>query len=336
MMYPNSDDHDEYFAPIPPEIDARAKSGRIHHYQRVRDSSGARLIAKKNPNLDEITRPGWRKPTPGEWLDLKVAVEFTRQFVEAPMGIITDPAPGAPILGTHNVAIMGLSEPRRSFVIANGWGDWWGDNSFGYMPFDFFDRFMVESYAIDERKPVLPKGDDVISFFWDELDPLGGRIHGMELYDPLQDERIGWSFAVLREGFLDVEELYVRRDYRRRGHGSRLVEMIQELARGHGLPIRAWIPYADVGEENRPALAALLERLGLGIRRSGVRWAAYKATQDEPKTVNFPITRVPARPAAMPDEGEGVRHVKTLRQTVLKHEEPFAPAVSADEWEAAR
>ncbi len=332
--YPNFVDVEEYFGPIPAEMDERAKPGRVHHYQRIRSSRDARRIARKNPDIRSFIKQGKKWPPPGEWLELKVAFEFTRQFVESPNGEVKFPPPGTPILGTHSVPIIGMSESQRSFIFSNSWGPDWGDRGFGSMPFGFFDDYLVESWAIDERRPVFPNGNDILSFRWNVPDPLGSQIHGMELYDPREDERIAWSFAVHRDGFLDIEELFVRPLYRCRGFGSRLVAMIHDLAQEQGQPIRSWVPFADIGEENRPALVAIMSKLGLGIQRSGVRWSAYKATQDEPKALRFPIVRIPDRPAAMPDEGEELSDIETLRGSVVKYEDPFGSAVAADQWEA--
>jgi hypothetical protein len=110
------------------------------------------------------------------------------------------------------------------------------------------------------------------------------------------------------------------------------VAELLRLAEDKGLPMRAWIPFADAGSENRPALSAIIEKLRLGISRSGVRWAAYKATQEARERRLFPFVRIPSRPAATPDEGQHIAHVKTLHGTVLKYQDPFTPAVKAGEW----
>jgi GNAT superfamily N-acetyltransferase len=337
--YPGHVDTSTYFAPIPPAADVLAKPGRIHHYFRVRSAREARKIAKQNPDFLEIVRHGGEMPPPDERLDLKVAFEYTRQFVEAPMGRIVLPDSGAPILGSHSVPIMGLSEANRVFVISNSWGPAWGYYSLGDMPFEFFDRFMIESWAVDETSPALKPGKGDVEFHvWETRDPLGDGtpIHGIEVYDPRHDDRIGWSFVVHRDGFLDIEELFVKPAYRGQGYGGQLVDRLLGLATQRAQPLRAWIPYVDAGEANRPALGALLKKLGLGVHRSGVGWAAYVATQDQPQPASFPFVRIPAPPAAAQDQAQGLPDVETLHGTVLKYDHPFAPAIEPEEWEAVR
>ncbi len=99
----------------------------------------------------------------------------------------------------------------------------------------------------------------------------------VSLYDLANEERIGWAFAVPRDGFLDIEELFVRTAYRRRGYASRLSQMLLKRSALLNLPLRLWVSYADCGQENRAALEGVLRQLGLHLRNSSHRWAAYVA-----------------------------------------------------------
>jgi hypothetical protein len=108
--------------------------------------------------------------------------------------------------------------------------------------------------------------------------------------------------------------------------------MIQEIAKSQNLPLRASVPFSDAGHENRGALAGIMRKLNLGIQRSGVRWAAYKGTSEEPRTISFPFARIPERPGAPSSTARDVNGVRTLRGAVLKYEDPYGPATVADEW----
>ncbi|WP_074308824.1 hypothetical protein [Singulisphaera sp. GP187] len=330
--YPENVEGKIFFAPIPSEIDAKAKAGRVHHYLRVRGSKDARKIARGNPDFLKMIREGEPIPRDARHLELKVAVEYTQQFVDAPFGRIEIPDPSEPILGSHSVPIMGLSEANRFFVIANSWPNW-GYHSLGDMPFAFFDRFMIESWAVDESKPDLKPGPGGITVnSWEVPNPLGDRLFGFEVYDPSQDERIAWSFIVQREGLLDIEEFFVKPQFRRCGFGVMLAGKILELAEVQNRRIRAWIPYVDASEANRAGLTAILEKLGLSVRRSGVRWAAYKAVSGNP--VAFPLVRIPDPPADPPRPADEEVPLGSLRGLITKYEDPFSAALSPDEWEA--
>ena len=122
-----------------------------------------------------------------------------------------------------------------------------------------------------------------ITTAWGQFDPLGtlahgGQvIHGSEVYDGAHDERIAWTLAVHREGFLDVEELFVRPQYRGRGHASQLIEMLLELTAKLKRPLRLWVPFADWTPSNIPAIERIAEKFGLRLFHADVRWAAAMA-----------------------------------------------------------
>jgi GNAT superfamily N-acetyltransferase len=216
--------------------------------------------------------------------------------VHAPKGLIENAPAGSHVIGVHSVPVLGYSRTQDWFEFHTLWSGW-GDNQRGYMPLDFFDNWMTDSWCIDMSSPSLPNAPGVHELRWDVPDPLGDRLHGVEIYDADADERMAWSFAVHRGGYLDIEEFYVRPAYRRRGYGTRLTEVFKELSEKVSLPLRAWIPYADCEESNRPALTRILSKLGLNVRRSGVRWAAYRATPSKRKDIVFDPIEVMFRPA---------------------------------------
>ena len=101
----------------------------------------------------------------------------------------------------------------------------------------------------------------------------------MEIFDGTADEIIGWAFAVERQtlAFLDIEELFVRPDWRRHGYASQLTSELMRLAERRGRKLRAWIPHSDYGTQNIASVRAIMRKLRLGVIRSSVRWAAAVA-----------------------------------------------------------
>jgi GNAT superfamily N-acetyltransferase len=328
----------DFNAPEPSGVDKVAKRHRIHYYERVRDSVECRKVLKHNRKiLDDLRKQKQaHRPRPG-YLEIKGGFEISRQFLDAPQGILLLPPSDVTVIGAHAVPFIRDLASQRALEFVNSWGPGWGDHGIGYMPYDFFDQWLVEAWAIDESSAQLPQGQGVQSLNWNEPDVLGGRLHGLELYDGDADERIGWAFAAERGDFLDLEELFVRPAYRGRGHGNRLAEMVLNLSRTLKRPIRAWIPFADCDPGNRPALGSIIAKLDLGVHRSGVAWAAYQATADEPKVVHFPVVRIPPRPGRTSEPpAENPEGWETLRAKVVAYEDPFGPAVPAEDWEAMR
>ena len=127
--------------------------------------------------------------------------------------------------------------------------------------------------------PSVAYSDTTTLKTWGIDDPHGGILHGIEIFDSAADEVIGWAFAVERQelAFLDLEELFVRPNWRRRGYASRLASELLQLADCRGHKLRAWIPHSDYGTENIAAVRAVMKKLDLGVIRSSVRWAAAAA-----------------------------------------------------------
>lgn len=250
----------------PAGLDTKAKALRCHHYQRIRSAHECCIM------LGHLRR-------------VNAAFEITEQWFNAENGVIRMPGPEEPMIGSHCMAIIGFNSLRFGFDFANSWGEHWGYRGLGSLPFEYFDKYLVSAWT---ERGVGALADDhagegIQTICWGELDFLGNSqhggdvIHGREVYDATSDERIGWSFAVHREGFLDVEEFFVRPQYRGRGHGSQLVKMLLELAGELKRPLRLWVPFADWTASNLPVVERIVDKLGLHLFHADVRWAAAMA-----------------------------------------------------------
>ena len=250
----------------PPGLDAKAKALRTHRYQRVRSAYECCVV------LGHLGR-------------VIAAFEITEQWFDAKDGVIPMPRPEEPVVGSHCVTLIGFDRLHSGFVFVNSWGSHWGNQGFGLLPFEYFDEYVVSAWTAYGTGP-LPDcyaGEGRTVIYWGNLDRLGSSlhggdvIHGREVYDGTNDERIGWTFAVHRDGFLDVEELFVRPQYRGEGHGRRLVEMLLGLSGKLKRPLRLWVPFADWTPANMPLVERVVQKLGLTLFHANVRWAAAMA-----------------------------------------------------------
>jgi GNAT superfamily N-acetyltransferase len=323
--WPYYSDTRKFGDPEPPGMDALAKEHRIRGYQRIRSLREHLAIIQKNQLRIESARK-WFVASP-DLLTHRASFEITNQFVEAPGGMIVNPPEDEPVIGSHSVALVDADYTRRLLRFPNSWGARWGDHGWGMMPFEFFDRWMIEAWLSDERTQVLPRGDGAELIKRDLPDPLGDVLTQYELYDGASDERMAWAFAVRRDGNLDVEELFVRPGFRRRGYAGRLVDSLKELANGLGKPLRVWIPFVDCGEANREGLTKVIQRLGLSVCRSGVSWAGYVATPAKRRSVRFDPIRIPPAPAHVGD-----RVSPSEPRTVLRGTADGTAAAEEAQW----
>src|SRR5437879_3142522 len=102
-----------------------------------------------------------------------------------------------PNLG-HSVALIGYDEGSQRFVFRNSWGPGWGDAGYGYLPYDYLERYQQEAWAstINKSDPIPRDGRAIIERSWAISEALGEILHIIELVDHGSDEVIGWSFAL--------------------------------------------------------------------------------------------------------------------------------------------
>jgi hypothetical protein len=61
-------------------------------------------------------------------------------------GRIRLPQPGEENLGGHAMLLVGYRERERVFIVRNSWGTDWGDQGYGYFPYDYLAS---EDYTTD-------------------------------------------------------------------------------------------------------------------------------------------------------------------------------------------
>jgi hypothetical protein len=89
--------------------------------------------------------------------------------------------------------------------------------------------------------------------------------------------------ATIRDDWFDVEDLFIRPDHaREKGHLRRLMFRIVERASYWELPVRFWIPWADIhaSSGNFETINDAIRQGGLTVKKSGVTWVAYRAERE--------------------------------------------------------
>jgi hypothetical protein len=256
----------------------KAKPNRIWCYQMIRGAKDG---------CDAIDRNG----------AFTASFEITDQWFNAEEGVIAYPPKGN-VAGGHAVTFFQYSHKIGKFRFANSWGIDWGDRGFGTLSYEFFNDFQLEGYTpyLAPRLP-LPYSHDIQFLRFGYIGFAGIPVHICEIYRHADDEIMGWAFAVQRGDHLEIEELYVKPQYRGNGLAGELATLLQAVRREINLPLRAWISHADVSTPSLAAADAVLMKLGLTRQPSPERWAAYVAT--EPGDTS-PMGTTPHAPPARP------------------------------------
>lgn len=243
----------------------KAKSNRTWCYQIVRDAVDGCNAIDRNRSFT-------------------AAFEITDQWFNAEDGIIAYPPTGN-VVGGHSIAFRQYSKKSNKFSFVNSWGENWGHRGHGLLGFDFFNDYQLEGFcAYLTARPQLDYKKEYECIRLGYIGFAGILIHICEIYNHIEDENLAWAFVVQRDGYLDIEELYVKPRHRGIGLGNELITMIQSVKTDVNLPLRAWISHADNLPESLTITDALLLKLGLRRQPSPMRWAAYLATEADSNT----------------------------------------------------
>jgi GNAT superfamily N-acetyltransferase len=243
-----------------PATEEQAKPYRVRSYHRIIDLEAVRFaIAYSNP--------------------VSTAVPITPQWLNADQGRIETPKDWIEFTDLHAVCLVGYDDEGRVLKFRNNWGKEWGDEGFGYLPYEYWSRFQMEAWIQDGFGEMLlfrlhpPRQDAKIELAWQRSIRGVGQVIGMELWAGDGSTDLGWAFACYDENYVNVHELYVRPEYRRQGIGRFLVKRLEGFAQVGGQVLRYWLSHIDNSELGSNKLD-LAYNLGYRVEESGVTWAA--------------------------------------------------------------
>jgi GNAT superfamily N-acetyltransferase len=257
IAWPYDGDASHWPPEEPAGMDALAKEDRLFAYGRVRTLDEARwLLSQEHPFV--------------------CAFEIDSSWHSTTDGHVADPGQ-YPTAGMHTVRMLGYDDHRGLLKFVNSWGAEWGEGGYGYLPYDYWSRRLLEAWYVDLDRPSPPRDGRFqgISVRASAVMSLFERpLHIVEITDVERDDLIGWALTIEAEGRLEVEDMFVRPAYRGSGYGRELAREIDRLAARLDLPLVGWMPHVDWRGSLSRGQAGTLNRLGLSAHDSDVRWAA--------------------------------------------------------------
>jgi GNAT superfamily N-acetyltransferase len=217
-----------------------------------------------------------------------VSADITSSWFNASNGEIPLPKTEDEIIAGHGFLVVGYDDNTQKFKFVNSWGRDWGDKGYGYLPYTYFELFMTEAW-VDIRpnyNDIAPytysfKAAGGIAMEWYLASVLHDIIYGVEIRDSKLDGRKAWGFAFQYDGYLNVEELFIKPKYRGRGYSKQLISSFERISKQLSLPLRFWISHPDNNIPNMVILEHMAGKNGYHLSYSGVRWADFKIDKAE-------------------------------------------------------
>ena len=244
----------------PTGIDFVAKEYRLVPYKRVRTIDDCKRILLSG-------EPG-----------VMVSLGISEKWANPPQGRIPVPSPTDLTFSTHVIRLVSYDRERDEFKFHNSWGNW-GRNGYGDIAAETLAatwwegwKYISEFEADPTLKGAFPRPPRESTF----KDTDGSILHWLEILDG-DDNRVGWASALETQANLDIEELFVRPEYRRSDYGGKLFQRLQEISLSRCLPLRIWISFPDAVPQNLKIIEKIARPIGLSIQASGERWAPLVA-----------------------------------------------------------
>lgn len=218
------------------------------------------------------------------------------------------PASDQLLSSTHLVVLDSFTE-RGTFSFLNTWGPNWGVLRRGYIPFEYVKKYCFESWLpyprlfIDNESTKI--SDDYLLSTVSSRDENYQPIQVISIYDQSKTDRLAWAFILKKETGYEIEELYVRPEYRRQGFARIIIDEIISII-PHNAVLRVWVPFADCKKEdpnNYDGLVRIAELLNVKFTKCEEKWAAYHAVNIGNGS-RFPIEPdfIPERPRSTLNE----------------------------------
>ena len=185
----------------------------------------------------------------------------------------------------HAVHVLGYNDALQRIRFWNNWGPAWGENSTGYLPYEYFERYTTDAWLPYYGNPRIlrPRRTDNRPSIQRLLmfnNTIGNPSALIDLWSWEGDLRVGWCVMTYRDGYLDIEDFFLRPEFHGSGHQSRLTRAVLDFSAQQELPLRLWIAHADTERRagNFQTINDFWRTAGFKRFRSDPHpWAAYVA-----------------------------------------------------------
>lgn len=225
--------------------------------------------------------------------------EITADWYDPPSGRIPLYSPHSNFVSSHSFALFHYDSDEQVFVFPNSWGSDWGDDGWGYLPFQNWETSVISSWTA----PIVgvsintPKESGLVLRGWKLGTNFVDGAHCIEIYDCDKDEYIAWAICEVRGTHLDVDEFFVRPEQRGNGYARILASQVRDLAIRMRKPIRLIVSFADTEIYSESGANAVAKLFGVTLHEATFRWASKVGLESGVLTPSRNWR--PARPASI-------------------------------------
>jgi hypothetical protein len=133
----------EKFWPYQPHQKDKPKVGAKTNAQKFRIITYARIL-----NLNEL-RLSLSSIGPGV-----LGIEVFEGMLKTKTGVVPLPKKNETSLGGHAIAACGYDDEKKIIKFKNSWSAHWGDKGFGYLSYEYIQRYMMDAWSsVDIEDP---------------------------------------------------------------------------------------------------------------------------------------------------------------------------------------
>ncbi|MBI4698401.1 MAG: C1 family peptidase [Nitrospirae bacterium] len=136
----------EKFWPYSPHQTNKAGEGAFSNAKKFRVMTYARIL-----NLNELRLS---LATKGPCV---IGVEVFEEMMKTKTGLVPMPKKNKSILGGHAICPVGYNDKKKVIKFKNSWSDAWGQKGYGYLPYTYIERYMMDAWSsvdIDDPNPL--------------------------------------------------------------------------------------------------------------------------------------------------------------------------------------
>jgi len=135
----------ESFWPYTPHQQNKPKNGAIKDAAKFKELTYARIL-----DLDELRMSIAQKGP------CVIGVNVYKGMMETKTGKVPMPKVSEQVLGGHAICAMGYDDANKIIKFKNSWTTAWGDEGYGYLPYAYINKYMMDAWSSVDIKDAKP------------------------------------------------------------------------------------------------------------------------------------------------------------------------------------